>query len=912
MRDENGAMPEGEVHVLGPVEVVADGVAIPLAGKHARVLAALLIADRACGVDELVEAVWDGTAPASARKLVQVYVSQLRKSLPAGVEIATRQGAYEASLSSDALDAARFERLLREAVDAREAGNAALALSLADRALSLWRGRAYGEVAYEDFARTESERLEELRLAAVEERLAAQLQLGRHDDVLGGALAHAENNVLRERAHELAMLALYRSGRQAAALEHYAAFRSRLDGELGLEPTQPLRDLQRLILQQDPSLDVAMDVAANVALPMLPNRLVGRERELEALRALLDRRDSRLIVLTGAGGSGKTRLALEIAREVGGSYANGVALVELAPLRDPALVVPTIAQALEVTVDTDVDPLDVVADTLAARELLLVVDNAEHVRTAAPALAELVARVPRLTVLVTSRAVLHVSGERVFPVLPLAENDGVELFVQRAQLLDPEFERTPDNDADTHEICARVDCLPLAIELAAARIRTLTPRALRERLDARLHLLTGGPRDLPARQQTLRETIDWSVGLLDDRGRDVLARLAVFPAGATLDAAERVCGADLETLGTLVDDHLVRRDEVGDEPRFGMLETVREYALELLGEKRQPSALAMAAYLADLAEEVELEARSVGGKALARLDPELGNIRAALAVCADAGEAELELRLAAGTWRYWWVRGAPAEGIERIERALAASDGSPTEARARALRGAAGLAWALGDLERAKELAGAALPVAIEAGTTWEELSAHTVLGVVANAEGDRTLARRHYQRSMALKEQLGVEPIVEKLNLGEVALDEADYPSAQSMFEDVLAIHRRNENVEGIGFALLNLGVVYYALGEHEASLRAFEEAREGFEKVGFRAHVAHALQGLAASAATKGRFEDAALMLGQASAELDEIGVPEGDFAVDMVAWTQEQALEALGEDGFETAYAAGRDSG
>jgi predicted ATPase/DNA-binding SARP family transcriptional activator len=901
-------MPEGDVRVLGPVEVVADGSPIQLVGKHVRVLSALLIAGRPCGVDELVEAVWDGTAPASARKLVQVYVSQLRKALPAGIEIATRQGAYEVSFPPEALDAVRFERLLRESVDAREAGNSALALSLAERALSLWRGRAYGELAYEVFAHAESERLEELRLVALEEQLAARLELGRHHDVLGEGLAHTESNPLRERAHELAMLALYRSGRQADALEHFAAFRARLDDELGLEPGQPLRDLQRLILQHDPSIDVAAGVAVDVALPVPPNPLVGRERELESLRALLERRDSRLIVLTGAGGSGKTRLALEVARQAAGSFANGAALVELASLRDPTLVVPTVARTLEISVDGDIDPLDSVAATLAARELLLVVDNAEHVRTAAPALAQLVARVPRLTVLVTSRAVLHVSGERVFPVSPLAEDDAAELFAQRAQLLDPEFERTALNDADVREICARVDCLPLAVELAAARIRTLTPRALRERLDVRLHLLTGGPRDLPARQQTLRETIDWSVGLLDDRGRDVLARLAVFPAGATLDAAEQVCGADLETLATLVDDHLVRRDDVDGEPRFGMLETVREYALELLGEERQASAIAMAAYLADVAEAVEVEARSKP-KALARLDPELDNVRAALAVCAETGEAELELRLAAGIWRYWWVRGSPAEGIRRIERALAASDGSPTEARARALRGAAGLAWVLGDFERAKDLAGAAIPVAIEAGATWEELSAHTVLGVVANVEGDRTLARHHHERSMALKVELGVEPVVEKLNLGAVALDEANYPEALSMFEDVLAIHRRNENVDGIGHASLNLGVVHYALGAHEASLRAFEEARECFQEVGFRAHVAHALQGLAASAAAEARFEDAALMLGQASAELDEIGAWEGDFAVDMVARTKEQAIEALGHDGFEAAYTAGR---
>ncbi|HYI75140.1 MAG TPA: BTAD domain-containing putative transcriptional regulator [Gaiellaceae bacterium] len=902
-------MAAGEVRVLGPVEVVADDRVIPLAGKQTKLLAALLVADgKTLGADELVDAVWDGSAPASARKLVQVYVSQLRKVLPAGIEIETRAGGYVAAVETSGLDASRFEQLLRESIAAREAGNPALALSLADRSASLWRGRAYGELAYEDFARTESERLEELRLAAVEERLAAQLELGRAAEVLGDVLAHAEESAFRERAHELAMLALYRCGRQAEALERYAAFRAQLDDELGLQPGDRLRELQRRILQQDPELDVSSDAPTGSTIPLPPNPLVGRERELAALRSLLERGDSRLVVLTGAGGSGKTRLALEVARELAGSFANGALFVELAPLRDPALVVPTIAQALDIPVESDVAALDAVAEALAARELLLVLDNAEHVRDAAPSYAELVGRAPRVTLLVTSRAVLHVSGENVVPVVPLDENDAVELFAQRAGLLDTSFELTTQNEPDVREVCRQVDCLPLAVELAAARIRTLTPRALRKRLDARLSILTGGPRDLPARQQTLRETIAWSADLLDDRGRHVLARLAVFPAGATLDAAERMCDADLDTLAALVDDHLVRRDEVDGEPRFGMLETVREYALELLGKERQAVALAMAAYLADVAEAIEVEART-RAQALSTLDPEIDNIRAALDACAEAGAAELELRLAGGIWRYWWVRGSAKEGIARIERALAADEGSTSVARAQALRGAAGLAWVLGDFAKATELATAAIPVAVAVGSDWDEMAANTVLGVVANVEGDRARARRHHRRSMEISEQLGLEPFVQKLNLGTLALDDADYPEAQLMFDDVLAIHRRNENVEGIGTALLNLGVVHYALGEHDASLRAFEEARDCFEEVGFRAHVAHAVQGFAAFAASEGRFDDAARLLGEARGELDEIGAPEGDFASEMVAWTKDRAREALGEEAFESAFAGGR---
>ena len=279
------AMP-AELRVLGPVALVGDEGAVALPAKHARLLAALAIADgRALGVDELIEAVWDDAAPASARKLVQVYVSQLRKTLPAGAAIVTRGGAYAIELAPDVLDATRFERLLEEARGADREGNAALALSLAERALSLWRGRAYGELAYEDFARGESERLEELRLVALEERLSALLGLGRHDEVLGEVLALADEQSFRERPHELAMLALYRCGRQADALEHYAHVRGRLDDELGLEPGPALRDLQRRILQQDPALahtGGTVDSPAGM-LPIPPNALVGRARELDEL-----------------------------------------------------------------------------------------------------------------------------------------------------------------------------------------------------------------------------------------------------------------------------------------------------------------------------------------------------------------------------------------------------------------------------------------------------------------------------------------------------------------------------------------------------------------------------------------------------------------------------------------------------
>ncbi|MBD0329757.1 MAG: tetratricopeptide repeat protein [Thermoleophilia bacterium] len=899
-------MAAADVRVLGPVELVDGDGPVALPRKHRRLLAVLVVAGgQSCGLDELVEAVWGAEPPVSARKLLQIYVSQLRKALPEGASLLTRPGGYALELAPGALDAARFERLLAESAAARRSGNPALAASLAEQALGLWRGRAFGELAYEPVAHAEAERLEELRLCAVEERIDAQLELGGHAEVLGEVVALARAEPLRERLQELAMLALYRAGRQSDALEHYTTVRARLRDELGLDPGPALRELQRRILGQDPALEASRDeTPAAASLPLPPTPLVGRERELAQLGELLARRDARLLVLTGAGGSGKTRLALEAARAAAPAFANGAALVELAPLRDPGVVPAAIAHALDVSPNADQPLEEAIAQALAARELLLVVDNVEHVREAAPLLARLLARAPRLTVLATSRAVLHVSGERVFPVAPLPEDEALDLFVQRAQLVDPAFEPTRENENDVREICRRVDCLPLAVELAAARIRMLPPRALRQRLDDRLTVLTGGPRDLPARQRTLRETIDWSVGLLDERAKRVFARLAVFPGGATLELAEAVCGADLDTLAALVDDHLVQRSASAGEPRFGMLETVREYALEQLGDERNATELAMAASLAELVEAVELEERRAGG-ALSRLDPEVDNVRVALAACVEAGEAELELRLAGGMWRYWWVRGPAAEGLEWIERALASGEGPASAVRARALYGGAGLAWSRGDLERAKNLARAALSVAVDAASEWYELGGHTVLGIVANAEGDRAAARFHHQRSLELKEQLGLEPLVEKLNLGHVAFESGDHETATALFEEVLATHRRNGDPGGIGFALLGLGLVRQELGEHRASRRAFEEARVCFGEVGFREHVAHALQGLAAAEASGGRFEEAARLLARAHGELEELGVPRDSFAGEMVARTEKQILDALGDTALYTEH-------
>jgi predicted ATPase/DNA-binding SARP family transcriptional activator len=909
-------MAGAEVRVLGPLEVVGgDGGVVRLAAKQKRLLAALIAADRrACNVDELVEAVWSGSPPASARSLVQVYVSQLRKALPDGMVVVTRGGAYALELEPGGrLDATRFEQLLGECEAARRDGNAALATSLADRALALWHGRAYGELAYEEFLRAESERLEERRLAAVEARLDAQLALGRHVEVLGEVLTLAEQHPSHERVQELALLALYRCGRQTEALDHYAAVRARLREELGLEPGPELRELQRRILQQDPELSVEPGRATDVAraLPLPPNPLVGRERELEQLRTLLARREARLIVLSGAGGSGKTRLALEAARRAAASYANGVVLVELAPVRDPALVVPAIAHALTVAEAPGQDPLEALVVALAHQELLLVVDNVEHVRDAAPDLARLAARSSLLTILVTSRAVLHVSGEHVFPVAPLAEEDAVELLVQRARLLEPTFARDAGNEDDLREICRRVDGLPLAIELAAARVRTLTPRALRARLDSRLGVLTGGPRDLPARQQTLRETVAWSVDLLGDRERDVFARLAVFPGGATLEAAEAVCGADVDTLGALVDDHLVRRMEIHGEGRFGMLETVREYALQLLGEERGAVERRFAEHLAALVAEAEPH---LSGEQQARwlgvLDAEHENLGAALAYLAAPGDAESRLRMAAALSRFWYIRGHLTEGRRRLEDALADGGTTDPDLRRRALTAAASLALLQGDYAAAAASAEQALAVARELGTPLYVANALSNLGAIVLAGGDHARAGPLLEEAVSLAREVGDQRIAALAvnNLGDLALTVGDYERAEPLFEESLALLEARGDAANVARSLFNLGAVAFKLGRLQAADGRFREGLSVAEQVGDTEDIAWCLEGYAAIAAAAGDGERAALLLGAAGALLDGIGAEFKPFERALDEETRAEAIRLVGEAAVAEAASRG----
>jgi DNA-binding SARP family transcriptional activator len=521
-----------EFRVLGPLEAFDADRAIALGGRKQRTVLSLLLlrTNAAVSTDALVEAVWGDEPPARATATLQVYVANLRRLLAVDSDDRqdhrlVREGdGYRLRTDEEEIDVSRFRRLVEEARAARSCDDPMRASFLLRAASDLWRGPAFPDLADRQLI-PEVAALEEQRLSALEERVDADLAAGREDQVVDELAALVARYPLRERLHAQRMLALYRTKRQADALAAYQKVRTMLRDELGMDPSEDLQQLERAILRQDPSLSPAPpSKPALSTLPVAPTPLIGRERELAELTKLVNDASVRLVTLLGPGGSGKTRLGLEIATELTTDFPDGVFYCPLASLTDSSLVVPAIASALGVRETAEWTLLEILCERLTGQRVLLVLDNFEQLLGAAGQVAELISRTRFLTVLATSRSRLHVSGEHEYPVDPLTlpdtdplppigeltQNAAVRLFIERAQEVRPSYDLTPEDAAAVAEICHRVDGLPLAIELAAARSRVLAPPAILTRLDARLRLLTGGPCDVPTRQQTLRGTIEWS------------------------------------------------------------------------------------------------------------------------------------------------------------------------------------------------------------------------------------------------------------------------------------------------------------------------------------------------------------------------------------------------------------------
>ncbi|MFC4377745.1 BTAD domain-containing putative transcriptional regulator [Nocardia halotolerans] len=659
------------IEVLGPLRVVADGRIVGVGGVRSRALLIRLALDagRVVSARTLVESVWPEDVPDHPDAALHSLVARLRRALPDAATLVAGAAGYRLDVPDEAVDAVRFERLAEQGRRALGAGSHGAAQELLTEALGLWRGEPLADVAHLPFAVAVATRLDELRLAATEDRIEA---------ILSGsspqrALLPVELNQLsaahplRERLRGLLIRALIADGRQTEALSVYEDYRTVLATQLGTDPGPELRELHLRILRGDTEWS---HVPGNLRAPL--TSFVGRAADARQVTRQFS--DNRLVTLVGPGGVGKTRLATTTAA----GLDVPVWLVELAPVTRPDEVPCTVVAALGLR--DSADAVSRLVETLAHREAAIILDGCEHVVGAAAQLAaELLGRCPRLRVLATSREPLGITGEVLFTVAPLAARPAAQLFTDRARAVRPDF--VPTDEVD--RICRRLDCLPLAIELAAVRLRSMSIETLAARLDDRFRLLTGGSRTAPPRHRTLRAVVEWSWDLLTDTERAAANQAAAFPASFCGAAAEGV-GLTAEALHALVDKSLLEYSQ----GRYRMLDTVREFGIERLTATGRLTAArtAHAAYFLDLAERAEPHLRTSGQLSwLTRLGAERDNINAALAFAVDGEDTDTAIRFGAALGQFWAVHGDHAEATGKLREILSMPGPAPAEARLRAI-----------------------------------------------------------------------------------------------------------------------------------------------------------------------------------------------------------------------------------
>ncbi|MGC4937098.1 ATP-binding protein [Kribbella sp. DT2] len=715
--------------MLGPLAMwAADGSPLDVRGVRLRGLLARLAlgAGKPVGVDTLVDGLWGSEAPSA--NALQSLVSRLRAGLPtteSSISVQSGPAGYTLTIGPDCVDAVQFEELARRGRQllTSDPAQARTLLSQADR---LWRGEALADLRDLPFAQVEADRLTELRLGTAEDLAEAGIATGHARDVVADLERLTLAHPLRERPHELLIRALAADGRQAEALAAYERVRTTLADELGADPGSRLRDVHVAVLRGDEldpppaaagtavrAADPAPKPKSNLRTPL--TSFVGRAQDVaELTRQLSD--GTRLVTMVGPGGAGKTRLATETGRTLVSETGDGIYFVELAPLADSSDVAPALLMALGATeyvdtLQTSLTPklptsrsaTDRLVEVIADRRVLLVLDNCEHlIQEVAGLVDSLLAQCPRLRVLTTSREPLGISGEHLHQVGPLelppvdATDDdypAVRLFVDRARAVRPDFAVTDANRHAIAEICRRLDGMPLAIELAAARLRALTPLQIVDRLNDRFRLLTSGSRTALPRHQTLRAVVEWSWELLEPDEQAVARRLSRFSGGATLEAAEQVCSgpglppeAVLDVLASLVDKSLVEAGAEERSVRYRMLETVKAYGAEQLAAAGEVDQVrqAHAAYFGELLRKAEPKLRTGDQLVwMARMDADSENLLDALRTAIDSGQANESIQLVAILGQYWNMRGRPSEAVAWFEAALAVP--GPTEPVSRAL-----------------------------------------------------------------------------------------------------------------------------------------------------------------------------------------------------------------------------------
>jgi predicted ATPase/Tfp pilus assembly protein PilF/DNA-binding XRE family transcriptional regulator len=620
-----------------------------------------------------------------------------------------------------------------------------------------------------------------------------------------------------------------------------------------------------------------------LSLPAEPNPLIGREQEEARAIHLLRWEGVRLLTLTGPGGVGKTRLALRVARSLAEDFADAVTFVPLAPIGEPALVPASLAQALGVREQSGRSFEESLVTTLRARQRLLVLDNFEHLLAVAPFVSRLLASCPQLTVLVTSRAPLHLQQEQEMEVRPLTarasapdavRSPAVTLFVQRARAVRPDYRLSHADAPIVAEICARLDGLPLAIELAAARIKLFPPTALLQHLTQPLAVLTAGAADQPSRHQTLRNTIAWSYSLLSVEEQALFARLSVFAGGWTFEAAEVVCGAGgqtdlLQELSSLVDQSLVWRES--EEARFAMLETIRQYAAEQLEARGEDEAIgaAHALYFLRLAEEAEAPLRGPqAGEWHPLLERELGNVRAALTWFLEHGHIEEVLRLSSGLYEFWRARAHWSEGQHWLEAGLAGSEGVEPRTRARALSMAGVLLTSRGEYERGTAMLEEALSLARQAGDSQRAAVVLRYLGLVMHRQGATNQAVQQIEEGLELFRAAGdARGVAVSLNsLGIIAAEQGDFSLAEAHHREAVALYREQEDIGRVALSLNYLGSSLLEQGRYAEARVGLEEGLATIRRLAFKADLPYLLHNLGRVACAQGEMERAEALFAEA----------------------------------------------
>ncbi|HEY2205553.1 MAG TPA: BTAD domain-containing putative transcriptional regulator [Pseudonocardia sp.] len=901
-----------DLRMLGPMEALVDDRPVALGPPQQRALLAALALrpGSVLGVDALVEALWADRSPGSATNILQGYVARLRSVLephrgrgqPASV-LVTRAPGYLLAVSAEQTDAGRFRRLVCDARRARERDPADAASTLR-AALALCRGDVLADLGDIPVAVSARALFAELRRTALAERIDADLAAGRDAELVGELEGLVAEDPLGERGHRQLMLALYRAGRPADALAAFARARRTLAEQLGLDPGPELRGLEAAILRHDvpPPEGRAPAVSPSAAPPpdrprpdwqrsdrqrsdrqrsdrspsrdgsprdrrgALPAALtpfVGREAELAELRALLY--EQRLVTLTGPGGAGKTRLAVELV--TGGEPVGEVHLVDLLPVPDDASVPAALAAALGIREEQGRPLPETLGDSLRGERVVVLLDNCEHLLDGCAALADTLLRAaPLLRVLATSRQALGVPGEVVWPVAGLAEDAAVRLFADRAA--EP-FRLSPEAVPVVRRICRRLDGMPLAIELAAVRTRALSAREIEVRLDDRFGLWASGRRGGPARHRTLSAVIDWSYRLLTGAEQVLFERLSVFAGGFGLPAVEAVGGAGaVDVLAELVDKSLVVRTEgIQGRSRYRLLDTLRQYAGARLDE-RGGTAEALAGHAAHYAALGDRLTPLVAAPAPARwsdrLEEEGSNLRAAASWSLAEDDGSAAATIMGATWWLWLMRGPLAEGRDLLEAALRVTADPTPPTRARLLYGVASFALTQGDLVRAEQVGSECRAMSRaqgdDLGAGWGVGS----MGLAAWARGDyRTgallneqvveLARRSGDR---WHEALGLA------GLGRVAADQGAHERARALLTESASLAAEIGQPQAVGFALGTLATLAYRQGRDDEAVDVAEQAMRAYRESGSQEGAGSAMRTIGLVALRRGAVEQAAAL--------------------------------------------------